>query len=181
MHLRVLCGLAGLLAVAGCSLIPSGFRFGTVVQPPPRSYMPTPERPPGAYDPYPVTPPFGRPEARLLPMPPPHRPEYVPLTAPTDDSLWLAGHWFWEDGPFWDGARWHQPTGWVWAEGRWIEPPCPQLTLEQAAQAPLGSGVRWVEAHWRCALEAVACVCPKPDKATARLGSAVGGLPAPRF
>lgn len=154
--------LVGLVCLAsGCIFFDpgGGLRWG-FAPPQQLSWTPTPPRPPGVYNPLPVTIPLGRPPERFLPIAPAPEPEYVPLTVPTEASVWLEGHWRWEDRVFDDGVQVWPASGWAWAEGRWIEKPCPELELAQPQHQRIATGERYLEAHWRCGAKNPQCVCP---------------------
>jgi hypothetical protein len=172
------------LLAAGCWNPFAGGGYSTTGYAQQPVWSPSPPRPPGAYTPLPLEVVFGKPPPLIAPRQPFPEPEYEPLVAATDKSVWLPGHWRWELGWLWssEDQQWRQPAGWLWAQGRWIEPPCEGVALVNAEYRDAGypsPDVHYVEPHWTCAPEQIACNC-RPSQRMNRPVSAKAIISRPK-
>lgn len=74
--------------------------------------------------------------AAVAPYPPPAKRAEIPPSPPSDDLLWLVGHWSW------DGAKY------AWSPGHYIQRPTPTANWRPGYWDQELSGWLWTEGHW---------------------------------
>jgi WXXGXW repeat (2 copies) len=72
----------------------------------------------------------------MAPYPPPARRAEIPPSPPSDDLLWLVGHWSW------DGSKY------AWSAGHYTRRPTPTANWRPGYWDQQGGGWLWTEGHW---------------------------------